>query len=261
MTKKKTLAGLLVALIMMVLYFGADSLLGGETIDLGFSIVRFIISIGGIIAMAKLYGTDFKFRGKDVLKGLLSASALFFLAECVENFFEAWQKPEIGFMQALPGIIIVLIWGIGVGIFEEVLCRGVLFNTFRYRMGESRSSIIKSIVLSSTIFGCLHFANLIAFPHLVVSTCVQVAYAIVIGATLACVYYITDNIWVVSILHALMDIAAAIMGCFVVSGVQVFSDQDMTILEGIKTLGVSVTFTVIAFILLFREFKKRKIEN
>ncbi|MBO4883460.1 MAG: hypothetical protein J5570_08165, partial [Lachnospiraceae bacterium] len=86
-------------------------------------------------------------------------------------------------------------------------------------------------------------------------------YATVIGATLGCVYYIPDNIWVVSILHALMDIAAVIMKCFVVSGAQVFSEHDITVLEGLQSVAVCLIFTVIAFVLLFREFKKRKIED
>ena len=263
-TKKKSPAGFLLALIMLVLFFAADAvrgMLGADDFSIGFTIARFVISFGGILAMAKLYGTDFKFRGKDVIKGFFSASSLFFLAEGVENFIEGWRTPELGFMQVLPVVILVLIWGASVGIFEEVVCRGVLFNTFRYRFGESRSGIVKSIAFSSIIFGCLHFANLLNNPNLVVTTLTQVIYATVIGATLGCVYYITDNIWVVSILHALMDIAAVIMKCFVVSGAQVFSEHDITVLEGLQSVAVCLIFTVIAFILLFREFKKRGIES
>lgn len=263
-TKKKSAAGFWVAVIMLVLFSIAATVgtfLGASDLNIGITAVRCAISFGGIFAMAKLYGTDFRFKGKEVIKGLFTASGLLFLAECVWNFIDAWKTPEIGFGQALPGVVIVLIWGSGVGLYEEALCRGALFNTFRYRMGESRSGIVKSIVFSSLIFGCLHFGNLIDNPHLVVSTFTQVIYATLIGMTLACIYYITDNIWVVSILHGLFDIAAVVMGCFVTSGAQVFGNQDMTILEAIKASGVYAITAVIFFILLFREFKKRGIEE
>ncbi len=262
MEKRKTVAGFLVAIIMFVLYNIASTIFGGaENFGLGFTSVRVIISFGGIIAAAKLFGIDIKFRGKDVLRGLISAGSLLFLAECVHNLFDAWQTPEYGFLQALPAVIIILIWGMGVGLFEEALCRAVLFNTFRNRMGESRSSIVKSIVFSSLIFGCMHFINLMDCPNLVVTTFNQVAYATLIGISLACIYYITDNIWVVSILHGLFDIAATIMGCFVTSGSHIYADQDITVLEAIKTSGLFAITAVIFFILLFREFKKRGIEE
>ena len=262
-TKKKSAAGFLVATIMMVLYFIAQTFIfgGAENFGFAFTAIRVGLSFCGIFAMAMLYGTNFSFKGKDVIKGIFTASGLVYLASCVHNFIESWQTPEIGFLQAFPGVIVILIWGIGVGLFEEALCRGVLFNTFRNRMGESRSSIVKAIIFSSLIFGCLHFMNLIASPNLVVTICTQVTYATLGGISLACIYYITGNIWVVSILHALMDIAATIMGCFVVSGTQIFSEQDMSILEGIQMVGVEAIPTVILLILLFREFKKRGIKE
>ena len=262
MEKRKTAADFLVAIIMFVLYSVASTLFGGaENFSIGFTAVRIIISLGGIIAIAKLFGTDFKFRGKDVLRGLITAGSLIFLAECVHNLIDAWETPEFGFLQALPAVITILIWGIGVGLFEEALCRAALFNTFRNRLGESRSSIVKSIVFSSLIFGCLHFYNLFDCPNLVVTTFNQVVYATLIGMSLACIYYITDNIWVVSILHGLFDIAATIMGCFVASGSHIYAEQDITILTAIKDSSLYVVAAVIFFILLFREFKKRGIEE
>jgi membrane protease YdiL (CAAX protease family) len=261
MEKKKSAAGFQVALIITVLFFIAQEFVfgGAEEFGIGFTAVRVVLGLGGLIAITKLYGIDFKFRGREVGRGIITAGSLIFLAIGIWNFSGTLKTPELGFMQAFPAVIIILFWGMSVGLFEEALCRGVLFNTFRKRMGESRSSIMKSIVFSSLIFGCLHFMNLIDNPHLVVATITQVIYATLIGICLACIYYITDNIWVVSILHGLFDIGAVIMGCFVVSGSRIFSDKDDTILELFQASGIYMIITAVFIILLFIEFEKRGI--
>ena len=74
-TKKKSAAGFLVATIMMVLYFIAQTFIfgGAENFGFAFTAIRVVLSFGGIFAMAMLYGTDFSFKGKDVIKGIFTA--------------------------------------------------------------------------------------------------------------------------------------------------------------------------------------------
>lgn len=92
-----------------------------------------------------------------------------------------------------------------VGISEEFLCRGFLLNEFLERYGNTKKGIWFSIIVSSIIFGLMHFSNIFTNNQPVFMTITQVINAIAIGLLFALIYYKTKNIWTVVILHGLWD--------------------------------------------------------
>lgn len=91
-----------------------------------------------------------------------------------------------------------------VGIFEEVLFRGLLLGMIsRAPMGRTA---LRAALISSLIFGVAHLVNL---PREgLTATIVQIAYAVLIGLFFAAVRICSGSLIAVVVLHALLD------GCF-----------------------------------------------
>ena len=110
----------------------------------------------------------------------------------------------------LDGLIIgnfinIVIYCILIGFAEEFLCRGWLQNEFLERFGDSKVGVIKSIVCSSFIFGCMHLINLLTTSQGLVVTLLQVVNACSLGFYLGIIYYRSKNIWSVIFLHSFYD--------------------------------------------------------
>ena len=106
---------------------------------------------------------------------------------------------------SLDKLLNVLILSIFVGIAEEFLCRGWLQNEFIERFSHNKKEIVISIILSSFVFGSIHFTNII--DQTILETILQVINAISLGMLLGAIYYKTKNIWAVIFLHAFYDFA------------------------------------------------------
>lgn len=267
MKTKKFIYGILLMFLLFFLFVASEILASifvrDETLkDTLQAASRYLIAILGLFLANRLYGTDFRFRSKGFAKGVFG-TGITLMALVVLNLYDDFSQPEISFVKALPRLIFAFVCNMGTGMFEESMLRGTLFNSFRYRFGESRKGIVKAILISSIVFGLLHFSNLISSPTRVIATISQVIYAIAIGCCLACVYYITDSIWVVSVLHGLIDFTSEFWDCFINSdtGLAVQkATEDITLSEGIYAVSVTVVCAVIAFIQLRREFGKRKMK-
>lgn len=79
-------------------------------------------------------------------------------------------------------------------LFEEYICRGILFGSLRQRYGTTRAAL-----LSALFFGVLHLQP------------VAVINAFVIGVVLAMVYAITRTLWSSILLHALNNLIAYLL--------------------------------------------------
>ncbi len=79
-------------------------------------------------------------------------------------------------------------------LFEEYICRGILFGSLRQRYGTTRA-----VLLSALFFGVLHLQP------------VAVINAFVIGVVLAMVYAITRTLWSSILLHACNNLIAYLL--------------------------------------------------
>lgn len=115
-------------------------------------------------------------------------------------------------------------------LFEEWICRGLIFGSLRSRYG-----VVRSVVLSALVFGLMHVQP------------VPVLNAFVLGLVLAFIYHKTNSLWSSVILHALYNGTAyllTIMG---------FEEQSFRSLFGDHTMGYA-TFYGSALILFVVSF-------
>lgn len=100
----------------------------------------------------------------------------------------------------LTNILLIIVFSFLIGAFEEILCRGIIFNQLMKTMPP-----LKAAIFSSLIFGLAHLFNL--FPGYAYDQVIpQVIYAFLIGMFFAGIYYVTKNIWAVMFLHGLFDL-------------------------------------------------------
>jgi membrane protease YdiL (CAAX protease family) len=146
------------------------------------------------------------FTRKGLLKGLLLGWLMIVMSFLNVNYF---ILKEYGItMPPVTKMITFTLWMLMIGVFEEVLIRGIILNNMMKKWGGTKKGIYLAVFMSSLFFGIAHLVNLIESPGLVIVTLAQVVYAFFIGVFFASVYLRSKNIWVVIIYHALMDFAS-----------------------------------------------------
>lgn len=118
----------------------------------------------------------------------------------------------------------------GIGFFEELLCRGWLLNQYLKRFGNTKDGVIKSIVISSIIFGLLHMVNIIGGQP-VLLTIMQVIQTTALGFFWGTLYFRTKNIYSCIFIHGFYDF------CLMISNINYIKDPiaDNGILVSILT--------------------------
>jgi len=92
-----------------------------------------------------------------------------------------------------------------VGIFEEFLFRGAIFPLFIKSFDPTNKPILISAVLSSLMFGIVHFINLFSQPENIIGITSQVFFATSIGVFFCGLMVRTENILIPIIVHALVN--------------------------------------------------------
>ena len=116
----------------------------------------------------------------------------------------------------------IAVYSLFVGITEEFLCRGWLQNEFIERFSNDKNTVLKSILLSSLVFGSMHIVNILGNQGLF-ETLLQVMNATALGFLFGCIYYKTKNIWSIIFLHAFYDFT------LIISEMNVIKDCTFTI--------------------------------
>lgn len=181
----------------------------GYTWDTSFLKLSLLLMV--IIMMKEIYSGQFyfNFRGKNFFKALMLAwPCLLFIGLNLSDV--DFSKPVV-----LEGFVMLLVETAIIGLYEEVLCRGLLVGHMMYHWKNDPKMIKKSVLCSSVIFGVLHIGNLFSGAGLIV-TLIQVVYATVLGILFAAIYVRTRNIWAVALVHCLVDFSAFIITMFTV---------------------------------------------
>ena len=249
MEKRSSVPGFIISIIMILISTVGLMLLGEANTGVPGMLVRFIVGIVAVIFMASYYGMNLKSKG--FFKGIFSVIGLVGVACCIHNLIAMRTPTDIGFKEGLPGAIFMFVLMMAVGVFEEAIYRGVLFNTLRNCFGEGKGRIVLAVIISAIPFGLVHFINLTAYPNLVVWTTAQVVYATAAGFLFGSIYYITNNFWLVAFLHGLYDFFASVWACYSTQAQGIgFPTVDQTLMEGIQAALPDVTFGLIALIVL-----------
>ena len=149
-----------------------------------------------------------------------------------------------------------------VGAVEEIVYRGLIFNSFRKYCGESPKGIYRAVFLSAAVFGTAHIINLIFAPALVIATITQVVYAFFFGVLFAVIYYRTGNLLPCIIMHGVFDFASSFWTCFakdIDKQINVLNTTDMDIVSVLIIIGLFSTFLISGLLQLKKIFKQRQI--
>ena len=142
-----------------------------------------------------------KFKFKKFFNLIMLYIGVYIVANYVVNFI-AYLFPKIvsdysayssllSFDNVFIGILIVAVLP---AIFEELLFRGVIYNSFNKRYG-----LVCAIIVSSLLFGVYHM------------NVIQGVYASIFGLMLAYSYYKTDSIFVPIIFHFINNFIATVL--------------------------------------------------
>ena len=137
---------------------------------------------------------------------------------------------------------------ISVGIFEELVFRGIILIELIRVFKKSKIGNFKAIVVSALIFGGIHLIN-IFFGGGVGPTLLQVGYTFLMGLMWAVVYLKTRNFWIVALLHALYNYFGMIM----------FKMGSILNRYDIITIAVTSLFAILACVYYFRQYQKMEI--
>lgn len=96
-----------------------------------------------------------------------------------------------------------VIYYIAVGVIEEIFCRGLLLNGIAELFGKSKNAQLWAVVISASIFGLGHIFGTMGEPILLV-VC-KVVWAIALGIYFGSIYVKTKNLWLVALLHTVID--------------------------------------------------------
>ena len=101
-------------------------------------------------------------------------------------------------------ILIFIISCLGIGFFEELLFRGLIFILILKKFKNDTKGIFWAIIISSAIFGLSHLLNLLAGAG-IGATILQTGYSFLMGCMWSVILLKTKNIWLCAVLHAIYD--------------------------------------------------------
>lgn len=92
--------------------------------------------------------------------------------------------------------LLCLIATMSVALLEETAWRKIVFQSMLQKWG-----VVQSVLVSSFLFGIVHYMNMLTGGQTFAATTIQVVQAIGMGMFLASLYYITDSFLLVVFIH------------------------------------------------------------
>lgn len=150
-------------------------------------------------------------------------------------------------------IVLFALQCLSVGLFEEIVFRGLILVLLLERLPKTKEGIFLSILISSIIFGSSHILNLFVGAGFS-ATILQIGYSFLTGMMWAVVFLATKNIWFSVVLHAIYNFVGLLF-------------YELGTITGKNDLITIVLTTVLAVIVtgyciwLFLQIKERDIES
>lgn len=155
---------------------------------------------------------DFK-NYKNILKGILigSPAIIIILINLWSEVLPIATKNNLNpNWQSI--LLSILILNLLIGAFEEILFRNVIMNTLK--IDKTSNSYIRSVFISSILFGLIHLGNLTITPNRPIAVITQVVYAFMLGCFLATVYLKSESIYSVIFIHSCIDFSSSLTSIF-----------------------------------------------
>ena len=156
----------------------------------------------------------------------------------INNFpFVAFFSGDFVMNTTATSIFVTALICIGTGFFEEMAFRGCAFMLLLKKRTQSKVKIFLAILLSSLVFGAIHFVN-IFFGASPAGVFLQIGYSALIGALCSMVLLLTGNIWICVVLHAVYNFCGKIAVCWTVP---------QMIFTAVVAIVVAVYFVILFF--------------
>ena len=199
--KRKIQTGLVICLLVLtVITDGLPQILSDERKD--FFLFESLTLLFGFLAFFILLKQEHcgLFKSPKNLLFLLPA-----LIVAIDNFqFAAYFSGKMQPIQAdFLDFVLFSIYCLLTGLFEEVIFRGVLFALIANRFEKSKSGLLKTIIVSSFVFGLAHLFNL--FTGGGVGALLQVCYSTLTGLLFAFVLIKTKNLLCPALIHGVYN--------------------------------------------------------
>ena len=182
-----------------------------------------LLAIPCIIFLGKIVqenGFKFSFSAKGFKKGMFAH--LFFLFALFLHLPLAFITTEIN-TEFVPMIPPIIFFDLAVGVFEEVLMRGIFMTAMLVRFGETGKGRIFCVLLNGLVFGILHFFD---------GGFVSVLLTGLLGIGFAAAYVYSKNLLSCMVVHALWNIALKISGGLIVD------IDNAALLEALRAVGI-----------------------
>ena len=152
-----------------------------------------------ILVLLKMSSVNKPFK-KGVVKGL--GLGWFFILAAILIFALGFDFSKAGAIEKDKWLLLIPFFFTTflTGVFEELLCRGVLYNVI-----NNKYKVHTAVLLSAAVFGVVHFINLISQSF--AETAVQVLFAFGGGVLFAAVYARCKTVWAGVLLHGLCNFA------------------------------------------------------
>ncbi|BCN32896.1 CPBP family intramembrane glutamic endopeptidase [Anaeromicropila herbilytica] len=156
-------------------------------------------------------------------------------------------------------LLFVLVY-LSTGLFEETLCRGVVFTVMLEKWGGSKRGYYSAILLSSLIFGLTHFIHYILGDSSFLYTVTQVIYASFVGVFFCASMIRNRSIYPAMLLHGLFDIAGSLKEIAVNGGIDK-SYKTTTLDETVVCVIILLPLFVYGLFIIRKEYEKHVISQ
>lgn len=201
------------------------------------------------------FGYIFRQRGIRATLGAGLPSYLLFGLMLIGSLSSMAMEPATEW-KTDPEIFLGILMLIGVGFREEILFRGVIANAIARKYANSKKGLWITVLSSSAMFGAMHMANMlhgVGFE----GALIQSLSAFGSGAYFCAIYLRGGSIWMMALLHTILNGAGA--------AEVLFSNGagDLTsIIEGLglqEVIYVALDLIIVAFLL--RKSKRQGIQD
>jgi len=163
--------------------------------------IRIILIVITALLIAKLRFSEFVglkpwTRFKNAQAIIIPLSLIFAgIVSNGETYIKAGVKP----------LVLFILFTLTVGIAEEFAFRGIIFPLTIKAVRNWKRPILIGALLSSLMFGAVHFINLFSQPDNLIGITSQVFFAVAIGVFFCGLMVRTENILVPCLIHALVN--------------------------------------------------------
>ena len=189
---------------LLALYF-SNKIFPNEKGGSLMSILAYALPIA--LAAIIIYATrrqKFHFYTAGTFKTVFTIGLIIPATACVYavlSYLSGAYQGQVSTMQ----IVGFAVYCLATGFFEEMIFRVLGQGYLMDGWNNEGQGPLGAIIMASVIFGAVHFFNLIQQPTLVLSTIAQVGYSFALGFMLGVIFYKTQSLLSVALLHGLYN--------------------------------------------------------